>query len=70
MPMAAQPLHKLPEPQTMDHRLLAVRATNKMASVGNLRNGCMTIGILRLSQCDMPMDIARYATVREVDAES
>jgi hypothetical protein len=42
---------------------------NKMASVGSWRNGCMTIGILRPSQPDMPKDVTRYATVGEGDAE-
>jgi hypothetical protein len=38
-----------------------------MASVGSLRNSCMTIGILRPSQRDMSMDVAH---IGEVDAES
>jgi hypothetical protein len=41
----------------------------EMASVGSLRNSYTTIGISRPSQRDMPMDVARYATVGEVDAE-
>jgi hypothetical protein len=56
MPMVAQPLHELPEPQKMDHRLLAVVAKNKMASVGSSHNGCVTIGIPQPSQRDMPRD--------------
>jgi hypothetical protein len=59
MPMSAQALRGLPEPRNMHHRLLAVRAKNKMASVGSSRYGCTTIGISRLSQGDMPMEVAR-----------
>jgi hypothetical protein len=40
----------------MDHRLVAVGAINKMASVGISRNGCATIGISQLSQCNMLRD--------------
>jgi hypothetical protein len=70
MRTSAQPLHELPEPGKMDHRLLAVLAKSKMPNVGSLRNGCTTTGISRPSQRDMPTDVARYATVGEVDAES
>jgi hypothetical protein len=45
---------------------LAVRAKNKMASVGSSRNGCATIGVPQPSQHDMPRDLARYVTVSEV----
>jgi hypothetical protein len=55
----------------MDHRLLAVCAkNNKMAGVGSSGNSCTTIGISQPSQRDMPIDIARYATVKDVDANS
>jgi hypothetical protein len=64
MPIVAQPSRELLEPQKMDHRLLAVSAKNKMASVGSLRNGCATIGILQLWQRDMPRDKS------ELEAES
>jgi hypothetical protein len=62
-------LRKLPELQKMYHRLLAALAKKQMASVGSSHNGCTIIGILRLSQGDMPTDIAQYATVGEADAE-
>jgi hypothetical protein len=54
----------------MDHRFLAGRAKNKMASIGSLRNGYATIGIPQPSLLDIPTDFARYATVGEVEAES
>jgi hypothetical protein len=69
MPTAAEPLRELPEPQKMDHRLLVVSAKNKTTSVGSSHNGCTTTGISRPAQLDMPMNVARYTTVREVDAE-
>jgi hypothetical protein len=61
MTMVAQPLDELIELRKMDHRLLEVRAKNKMANVGS-SNGCATIGISPLSQCHVPRDIDRYAT--------
>jgi hypothetical protein len=70
MPMVAQPLRELPEPQKMDHRLLPVCTKNKMAGVSSSRNGCATPKILQPSQRDMPRDFVRYATVEEVEAES
>jgi hypothetical protein len=41
-----------------------------MASVGSSRNSWTTIAISRPSPHYMPTDIARNATVREVEAES
>jgi hypothetical protein len=67
--MAAQPLRKLSEPQKMYHRLLAVHAKNKTASLGRSHNGSATIGISRPSKREMPIDFARYAAVGEIDAE-
>jgi hypothetical protein len=61
MPMVGQLLHELPEPQKMDHRLLAFLEKYKMTSVGSLRNE--TIDIPQASQRDMPRDFAQYATV-------
>jgi hypothetical protein len=68
--MDTQPMCELPELWKMDHRLLAVRAKNKMASVGSLQNGCATIGILQPSHRHMPSDFAQYAPVMEIEAES
>jgi hypothetical protein len=52
----------------MDHKRVAVRTKNKMASVGSSRNVCPTIGISQPSQRNMPRGFARYATVRIVEA--
>jgi hypothetical protein len=38
-----------------------------MASVGSLKNGCETIGILRLSQRDMPQSGSRSRVVAKSD---
>jgi hypothetical protein len=65
-----QPLRELPEPQKMDHRLVAVRAKNKMANVGSSCHCLCDLGISQPPQGDMPRDFARYAKVGEVDAES
>jgi hypothetical protein len=65
MPMVAQPLRVLPAPWKMDNRLLAVRAKNKMASVGSLRNGNAEIGIPQPSLRDVLSDFTKYATVGE-----
>jgi hypothetical protein len=70
MPIFAQPLRELRELQKMDNRHLAVRAKNKMPNVGSLCNGWATIGISLPSLRDVPRDFVRYATVREVEAES
>jgi hypothetical protein len=59
----AQPLRELPEPQKMDHRLVAVRAKNKMVNVGSSRHCFCDLDILQLPQRDMPRDFARYAKV-------
>jgi hypothetical protein len=56
--------HELPQPQKIDNRLVAVRAENKMASVGSSHMGYATIGILQLSQSNMPRDKS------ELEAES
>jgi hypothetical protein len=61
---------ELPEPQKMDHRLVAVCAKNKMANVGSSRHCLCDLGISQPPQRDMPRDFARYAKVGEVDAES
>jgi hypothetical protein len=45
--MVAQPLEELPEPRKMDHRLVAVRQKNKMASVGRKMEN--------LSVCQIPV---------------
>jgi hypothetical protein len=63
-------LCELPELWNMGHKLVAIRANNKMASVGSSRNSCATIGISQPSQRYMPRDFAWYATVWEVEAES
>jgi hypothetical protein len=46
---------ELPE-RKMDHRLVAVREKNKMASFGSLHNSCATIGVSQPSQRDEPMN--------------
>jgi hypothetical protein len=38
MPMVSLPSHELPEPRIMEHRLLAVRAKDKMASASSSHN--------------------------------
>jgi hypothetical protein len=49
---------------------VAVRAKNKMANVGSSRHCLYDHGISQPPQRHMPRDCARYAKVREVDAES
>jgi hypothetical protein len=66
----AQPLRELPEPQKMDHRLVAVRAKNKMANVGSLRHCLCNLDISQPPQHNMPGDLAQYAKVRDVEAKS
>jgi hypothetical protein len=65
-----QPLRELPEPQKIDHRLVAVRTKNKMVNVGSLHYCLCDLGISQPPQHDMPRDFARYAKVGEVDTEA
>jgi hypothetical protein len=55
IPMVAQPLRELPEPQKMDHSLVADRAKDKMVSLGSSGNGYAyaTIGISQPPQREM-----------------
>jgi hypothetical protein len=66
----AQPFRELPELQKIDGQLVAVRTKNKIVNVGSSRHCFCDLGISQLPQWDMPRDFARYAKVREVDAES
>jgi hypothetical protein len=66
----AQPLHELSEPRKMDHRLVVVRAKNKMANVGSSRHCLCDLGISQPPQRDMPRDFVQCVKVGEVDAES
>jgi hypothetical protein len=52
----------------MDHRLVTVRAKTRWRVLAVRK--MVVIGILQLSQRDMPKDFARYAIVGEVEAES
>jgi hypothetical protein len=53
----AQPLCELPELRKMDHRLVAVRATNKTANVGSSRHCLCNLAISQPPQSNMPRDL-------------
>jgi hypothetical protein len=48
----------------IDHRLLAVRAKNKIASVGSSRTGCATVGISQPSQHDIPVPTRSWVVAK------
>jgi hypothetical protein len=70
MPMFPKPLRELPDPRKTGNRLWADKTIWRVLAA--CANGCATIGILWPSHHVLPMDIhiARYATVKEIEAES